>query len=125
MAISQQLHERIKAFAAELRREVYGVSGAPQWGTRFTEIEEVGVEIGDAVACAMVSQSLQGQVPRADGAAALACTACGRQSQEDEVEPRLVRMRRGETPWLEPKGYCKHCRKAFFPSVESLGNRTG
>jgi hypothetical protein len=24
MAISQELHERIKAFAAELRREIYG-----------------------------------------------------------------------------------------------------
>jgi hypothetical protein len=122
MAISQQLHERIKAVAAELRREIYGVSGAPQWGTRFTEIEDVGVEIGDAVACAMVSQSLQGQAAQADGNAARVCAVCGRHGHEHEVEPRIVQTRRGETQWQEPKGYCKHCRKAFFPSVEGPGD---
>jgi hypothetical protein len=30
MAINKQLHERIKGMAKELRREVYGPSGAPQ-----------------------------------------------------------------------------------------------
>jgi hypothetical protein len=122
MAISQELHERIKVFAAELRQGIYGESGAPQWGTRFTEIEDVGVEIGDAVACAMVSQSLQGQAAQADGQVVHVCAVCGRRGEEHEVEPRIVQTRRGETQWQEPKGYCKHCRKAFFPSVEGPGD---
>ena len=125
MAISHELHERIKAFAAELRQEIYGRSGVPQWGTKFTEIEDVGVEIGDAVACALIGQSLQGQADCHRGTTALVCTVCGRSSEQDEVEPRIVRTRRGETQWQEPKGYCKRCRKAFFPSVASVGDRAG
>jgi hypothetical protein len=125
MAISQKLHERIKAFAAELREEIYGEAGAPQWGTTFTEIEDTGVEIGDALTCAVVGQSLQRQAARGGDTTSLVCAVCGRGSEQDEVEPRIVRTRRGETQWLEPKGYCKHCRKAFFPAVESPGDRTG
>jgi hypothetical protein len=125
MAISQKLHERIQAFAAELRQEVYGEAGAPQWGTTFTEIEDTGVEIGDAVTIAVVGQSLQQHATGGGNIANLACCLCGRRSEQDAVEPRIVRTRRGETQWLEPKGYCKHCRKAFFPAVESLGDRTG
>ena len=121
MAISQKLQERIRSVAAELRQEVYGTSGVPQWGTKFTEIEDVGVEIGDALACELIGQSLQGQASKAEGAGAQECTVCGRSGKEDGVEPRLVRTRRGEVPWRELKGYCRHCRKAFFPQSEALG----
>ena len=56
MAIEQKLHSRIKAIARELRQEVYGGSGAPIWGTRFTEIEDLGVEIGDLLAREVIGQ---------------------------------------------------------------------
>jgi len=125
MAISRKLQERIRSVAAELRQEVYGTSGVPQWGTKFTEIEDVGVEIGDALACELIGQSLQGQASKAEGVGEQECpecTVCGRSGKEDEVEPRIVRTRRGDVEWREPKGYCKHCRKAFFPSVPSVGD---
>ncbi len=38
MPVSQELHERIKAFATEPRQEIHGVSGTPQRGTKFTKI---------------------------------------------------------------------------------------
>ena len=59
MAIDQKLHNRIKAIAQELRREVYGASGTPTWGTKFTEIEDLGVEIGDLVAREVFRQAEQ------------------------------------------------------------------
>jgi hypothetical protein len=122
MAISQKLHERIRSVAAELRQEVYGTSGVPQWGTKFTEIEDVGVEIGDALACELIGQSVQGQASIAEGIGTQECTVCGRSGKEHEVEPRLIRTRRGDVEWLELKGYCGPCRKAFFPSVPSVGD---
>lgn len=122
MAISRKLQERIKDFATGLRQEVYGASGVPQWGTKFTEIEDVGVEIGDAVACELIGQSVQGQASKAEGLGGLECTVCGRSGEKDEVEPRIVRTRRGDVQWLELKGHCKHCRKVFFPAVPSVGD---
>jgi len=122
MAISQKLQERIRSVAAELRQEVYGTSGVPQWGTKFTEIEDVGVEIGDALVCELIGQSLRGQASKAEGVRTQECAVCGRFGKEDQVEPRVVRTRRGDVEWLEPKGYCRHCRKAFFPSVPSVGD---
>jgi hypothetical protein len=122
MAISRKLQERIRGVAAELRQEVYGDEGVPRWGTKFTEIEDVGVEIGDALACELIAQSVQGQTLKAEGVGPRECTVCGRRGEKDEVEPRIVRTRRGDAQWLEPKGYCKHCRKAFFPSVPSVGD---
>lgn len=58
MAINRQLHDRIKAVAEVLRREVYGSSGTPTWGTRFTEIEDLGVEIGDLLAREVIAQTV-------------------------------------------------------------------
>jgi hypothetical protein len=66
MAISQQLRERIKALAAELRYEVHGPRGCPPWETKFVDMEQETTEIGDAIACEMLSQQLQEQA-EADG----------------------------------------------------------
>jgi hypothetical protein len=122
MAMDKQLHDRIKAMAAELRQEIYGPTGAPKWGTKFTEIEDAGVELGDALARELIGQGLEAQATEARSASALACTVCGRDGQQDDVEPRIVQTRRGDAQWQEPKGLCKHCRKAFFPAVASLGD---
>ena len=120
--MNKQLHDRIKAMAAELRQEIYGASGAPRWGTKFTEIEDAGVEVGDALARELIGQELEAQAAEAVSASALACTVCSRDGEKDDVEPRVVQTRRGDAVWREPKGLCKHCRKAFFPSIASLGD---
>ena len=121
MAIDQRLHDRIKTIAQELRREVYGVSGTPTWGTKFTEIEDLGVEIGDLLAREVIGQSLEDQAGSMD----VPPTATGSEGKAGEVEVRIVQTRRGEVSWPEPKGYDKPSRKAFFPSVASSGDCTG
>ena len=82
MAMNEQLHDRIKAMAAELRQEIYGPSGTPRWGTKFTEIEDAGVEVGDALARELIGQGLEAQAAEAVSASALACTVCGRERRE-------------------------------------------
>ena len=120
MAINQQLHVRIKAVAEELRREVYGPSGTPTWGTKFMEIEDSGVEIGDLLAREVIGQSLGEQAISPE-----APPAADPNGKPGEIEVRIVQTRRGEVSWKEPKGYDKPSRKAFFPSVASLGDRAG
>jgi len=121
MAIDKNLHDQIKAIAQELRQEVYGASGTPTWGTKFTEIEDLGVEIGDLLAREVISQSLEDQARSVTGPT----TVAGPDGETGEVEVRIVQTRRGEVAWSESKGYDKPSRKAFFPSVASSGDRTG
>ena len=121
MAISQQLRVRIEALAAELRRELYGPKGYPPWGTKFVEMEEQTGEVGDALACAMLSQGLREQA-ETEGHAAGKCGGCGEPIPLDEIAGRLLQAKRGEAVWQESYGRCKRCRKSFFPSLPSVGN---
>src|SRR5512135_2289187 len=105
MAISQQLQDRIEALAADLRKELYGPKGYPPWGTKFVEIEEQTGEVGDALACAMLSQSLREQAER-EGHAAGKCSGCGEHIPLDEIVVRLLQAKRGEAAWQESYGRC-------------------
>ncbi len=125
MAINQQLQDRIEALAAELRKELYGPKGYPPWGTKFVEMEQQTGEVGDALACAMLSQQLQGQAEADGHPAAGECGGCGEPILFEKVAGRLLQARRGEVAWQESYGRCRRCRRAFFPSVPSLGNRAG
>jgi hypothetical protein len=121
MAINEALLERIKGMTAELRREMWGPSGAPAWGTTFAEIEDETGEVGDAIACALLSEGLQKQAEAA-GHTAGKCSGCGEPIPLEEIAGRLLQAKRGEAAWQESYGHCKRCRKAFFPSLPSLGN---
>ena len=124
MAISKELRERIKGMTAELRREMWGPSGAPAWGVAFAEIEEETGEIGDALACGLLSEGLQEQAEAA-GHTSGKCGGCGEPIPLEEIAGRLLQAKRGEAAWQESFGRCKRCRKAFFPSVAGLGNCAG
>lgn len=123
MALNEKLRERIATFSAELRREVYGPQGYPAWGTKFIDIENQTAEVGDAIACAMLSQSLREQAVAAghhDGKC-----QCGEPIPLEEIAGRLLQAKRGEAQWQESFGQCQRCRKAFFPSVAGVGHRAG
>ena len=123
MALNEKLRDRIRAFSVELRREVYGPQGYPAWGTKFIDIENQTAEVGDAIACEMLSQSLQEQAATAghrDGKC-----HCGEPIPFEELAGRLLDAKRGAAQWQEPFGRCKRCRKDFFPSVQSVGDCAG
>ena len=124
MAISPQLLTRIEELAMDLNKELYGPKGCPPWGTKFVEMEEQTAEVGDALGCAMLSGILREQSEQ-EGHAAGMCGGCGDPIPLDEIAGRLLQAKRGEALWQESYGRCKRCRKAFFPSLASLGHRAG
>ena len=119
---AQEMREEIRRFAQELRQKVYAEKGYPDWGTLFSEIEELGVQIGDAVCREFVGQAVSEQASAPEGCgAAVRCPTCGGPLQPRDAEPRPLLIRRGEVHWQEPQGYCPKCRKAFFPAVQESG----
>ena len=123
MALSQQLRDRIAVLAGDLRQELWGPKGYPAWGTKFVEIEERTGEVGDALACALLSKGLQEQA-ETEGHQQGKCGGCGEPIPLEEIAGRLLQAKRGESAWQESFGRCKRCRKAFFPSLAGIGNRS-
>jgi len=120
---AQGVGEEIRQFAVELRQKVYGVQGCPDWGILFSEIEELGVQIGDAVCREFVQQAVSDQ---AQGGAQCGqeqpCPTCNGPLESRDPEPHPLLTRRGQIGWQEPQAYCPKCRKAFFPSVQEFGH---
>jgi len=119
MAISSELHERIKRMATDLRRELWGEKGFPEWGTKFTQIEDDCCAVGDVLARELMGQGLDEQAEVEEGPKE--CGVCGRDGVEDELEPKIITTRRGDVFWRQRKYYCKRCRKALFPSGRRVG----
>ena len=116
MILQPDVRRRVEELAAELRQLLYGPTGAPVWGTKFTALEDEACAVGDEVTRCLMSQALQEQAERAAAAPTAACVVCGRDSPSDDIEPRVVQTRRGEVIWRENKHYCRKCRRDFFPS---------
>ena len=121
MAIDQQLRDRIKVAAKELRQDLWGPKGYPAWGTKFTEMEDKTADVGDALACELLSLGLEEQA-EVEGHVAGKCSGCGEPIPIEQIAGRLLQAKRGEAAWQESYGRCKQCRKAFFPSLASFGN---
>ena len=121
MAISKELRGRIRDIARELRKSLWGAKGYPAWGTKFLEMEEETADVGDALACELLSQTLQEQAEQ-EGHAAGKCSGCGEPVPLEEIAGRLLQAKRGEAVWQESYGRCKRCSKSFFPSLPSFGH---
>ncbi len=98
----------------------FGEAGLP-CGVRFSELEEISVELGHAVARRIMSLAAARQAAAlscgdADGKPH-GCPACGREGVSEEDEPRILITRAGDAEWSEPKYKCRSCRRSFFPSV--------
>ncbi len=117
MATSGELRQRIEAFAAELRAEM-GELETPDEGCWLDNVEEVAVEIGDAVATAMVEKHSQehAEVCEAD------CPQCGKPGRLRGSRERELITRRGPAMITEPEFYCRGCRKSFFPDDPRTGS---
>ena len=124
MAISTELRQRIADLARDLREDLWGPKGYPPWGTKFVEMEEKTADVGDALACALLAQTLQEQAEQ-EGHGAGKCGGCGEPIPLEEIAGRLLQAKRGEAAWQESYGRCKRCRKAFFPSLPGVGNQSG
>jgi len=103
----------IQGVAKHFVQKVFGLEGMP-WGTKFSDLEELAVQIGQAVSRSMMDQALAGQA-QAGPAVAPVCGVCGTTVQAGSPgEPRAVTTTVGTVDWIEPKRYCPTCRAAFF-----------
>jgi hypothetical protein len=117
----------LQGVGKSLVEKAYGPHGMP-WGTKFADLEQTAVDLGQAISRQMIDQALQRQAADEPsmGADAKICAVCGAGFEEPEggadTEARIVLTRVGDAQWLEPKRYCDRCRKSFFPSVQEPGN---
>ena len=65
----------IQGVAKHFLQKIFGAEGMP-WGTQFSNLEELAVQIGQAVSRGMMDQALAGQA-QAVPAAAQTCGVCG------------------------------------------------
>ena len=119
--VKDDLQNLLSGLAKELNRRIYGEEGIP-WGTKFADIEELAVQIGQEISRGMIEQGVGRQAddvpPEAES-----CSGCGVSVKPtDAHERRGVQTRVGTAHWNEPKRYCPKCRAAFFPSVPSAGD---
>jgi hypothetical protein len=123
IAIKQvvELRHLIEGVAKNFVERVYGPEG-PAWGTSFTSLEELAVQIGQAVSQQMLNKGLQQQASQPVPAENHLCPSCSKPVEPAPPEPRIVATRAGEAHWLEPHSYCPSCRRAFFPSVAAAGD---
>jgi hypothetical protein len=120
MAISQELRVRL----VECVR-VYRVERGEtiDWATTFQEIEDEACALGDAVAQALMAESLAEQALQEPRRLSVCCPRCRRPAPaEPEPASRRLDTRRGPVGWDEPQYYCRRCRQSFFPSVARVGD---
>ncbi len=105
----------LQAAAKNVLRHAYGPDGMP-WGTRFTDAEDLAVQVGDLLAREILQAALQAQAARPRPQGLTSCPSCGGPLQPRPAQPRTASSRRGDLAWDEPACYCTRCRRAFFPS---------
>ena len=112
----------IQGVAKHFVQKVFGLEGMP-WGTKFSDLEELAIQIGQAVSQSMMTQALAGQAQAVPAEAQKTCGVCGMAVKSGPPpEPRAVTTTVGTVHWNEPKRYCPKCRAAFFPSVPESGS---
>lgn len=109
-----QLRKRILEITEQLAVEEK--ERLAQAGT-FVEIEDLTAEIGDEVTRQLAQHLLSQRAEAVAAVGAHACPDCGKMCEvEQEREPLILRGKRGEIEYQEPRCHCTRCRRAFFPS---------
>jgi hypothetical protein len=118
--VSPEVAARLAELAVEMRQLMYGKDGVPEWGTKFTEIESQGMNVGLELARLLMEQSVgeqAGQVP-------VAALECGGEvaAEGGETTPSSLETPAGEVQWEQPKTRLVKSRRDFFPSGAGIGD---
>jgi hypothetical protein len=85
--VKDDLQNLLDGLAKELNRRIYGEAGIP-WGTKFADIEELAVQIGQEISRGMIEQGVGRQADDVP-AEAESCSGCGVSVKPtDANEPR-------------------------------------
>jgi hypothetical protein len=119
----EELRPFLEGVGKNLTDKLFGPAG-PAWGTKLSEIEAVLVELRDVLTEKVLAETLARQAAtHGQGAAAYrCCPGCQEPIPCPDANPRLVMTDAGEAQWSEAEGYCRRCRRAFFPSEPKPGS---
>ena len=124
MATIEQFRERLRRAVGEAVQKVLAEGDLPEaeeGEARFTTIETLALAAGDAVSLEVFEQQLA-----ESGMGPPHCPRCGFEGKRIKQRDRTVQTRRGlDVPLKEQECYCPGCRRAFFPSVPSVGTGRG
>lgn len=119
--VSPTAAARLAEVAREMRELVYGEQASPEWGTKFTQIESEGMNLGLELARLFMEQSVgeqAGHVPDE----ALECD--GEVAEKgDQTKKSTLETPAGEVEWDWPQTRLKKSRRDFFPSGEEFGGQ--
>lgn len=116
----------LQGVAKNLADKLYGPQG-PAWGTKLTEIEELCLDIREVLSEELLNLAVERQAAGHDQqkrAEFRVCPGCQRPLDwgEGKTQERVLETQAGAANWSEPEGYCRQCRRAFFPSVPQSGD---
>jgi hypothetical protein len=121
MAISASVEEKraelvqaARLWGENLSRRAFGERG-PDLKVTLTDLELLLRPIIEAVAGGFLAVSAQEQTQRL--AEFLPCPTCGQACSRSEHQ-RTLQGEQGPFAWSEPRCYCEHCERFFFPSAD-------
>lgn len=118
--VSPQVAARLAELAREMRELTYGGEGVPEWGTKFTEIESQGMNVGLELARLFMEQSVGEQAERVPESA----LEHDGEAAEPTTKTTTARMETtaGDVRWDQSQTRLATSRRAFFPSGEGVGD---
>jgi len=119
--VSPEAATRLAEMAREMRELVYGEQAYPEWGTKFTEIESEGMNLGLELARMFMEQSVGEQAEHLPDEA-LECDGEVAKRGNETKEASLETVA-GEVAWEQPRTRLPESRRAFFPSGEEFGGQ--
>ena len=120
--MDDRMRRRILEFTERLAAEEKDRLGAA--GT-LVDLELLTAEIGDLVTQQLANRELSRRSEEFTAKGVHCCPDCGRECPvEREREPLILQGIRGDLEYQEPRCYCPHCRRAFFPGSGSIATFT-
>ena len=121
--VVDELRPVLEGIAKNLADRIWGAPG-PAWGTKRSELEHLVVALREVISEKRLREACQRQAaPETERPAEYRdCPGCGRPTQPRDPEPRIVPTLGGDAEWPEPREHGTRCRRAFFPSVQKLGD---
>ena len=108
--------ERVLAAIEKRLREIWPDDGpkVPLGVTNFNDLESVATTVGDAASCGIMAAGLSAALELDASERSERCPKCGRKLQWS-CKPKTVVTIRGPVECERDYGYCRACRRGFFP----------
>lgn len=111
---------KLAEVAREMREMTFGGDGVPEWGTKFTEIESQGMDVGLELARLFMEQTVEQQADRVPDAALQQDGEAAKPT--GKTKTARIETAAGEVQWDQPQTRLAKSRRAFFPSGEGAGD---